>query len=101
MKSKQKLYFSSADVIFEDDEPYVGSRCKIPVQIDGICLPTVECPEAIQELKKHKTQPNICFFIRSEPIVCCPTQHRVVKSGTIRKSVESKLKFLINENKKK
>lgn len=53
-------------------------------------MPTVECPQAIQELKNHKTRPDICFFIRSEPIVCCPTQNRIVKSGTIRKSVKSK-----------
>lgn len=69
----------------------MGSRCKIPVHnIDGICVPTVECPQAVQELKNHKTRPDICFFIRSEPIICCPPQNRIVKSGTTRISVESK-----------
>lgn len=87
----QKFVFLSADVIFEKDEPYVGSRCiKSVHNIDGICIPTVECPQVLQEFKNNKTQPDICFFIRSEPIICCPIQHRIVKSGAIRKSVESK-----------
>ncbi|GAB0087381.1 serine protease snake-like isoform X1 [Sergentomyia squamirostris] len=49
---------------------FEGDSCQLKSDgSQGICTPLKECPQAFND---RAANPQLCIFIRNEPIVCCP-----------------------------
>lgn len=67
-------YAQHDDIGFKEDNdaPGEGDRCfHIVRRVDGLCAGPERCPEVIWDFHKG-IQPQICSYVGTRPIVCCP-----------------------------
>lgn len=65
---------STGDIGFkeENDAPSDGDRCyHIIRRTHGLCTRPEKCPEVIRDFQKG-IQPQICSYVGTRPIICCP-----------------------------
>ncbi|KAF7282593.1 venom protease-like [Rhynchophorus ferrugineus] len=75
-----RLFVFSCCVWFSRCELYDGSSCVLQsTGQKGICKLIVECPEAIDGIRKGKF-PQICTFVGTQSVVCCPQKEEAAST---------------------
>lgn len=77
----------------DDDVPGDGDRCfHIIRRAIGVCTGPENCPEVIRDFQKG-IQPQICSYLGSHPIICCPRSETDATTTTL-PSTTSPYEFL-------